>query len=144
MTPWLQDPHSGQRNSFCPRDRPRGPGHWSPALLGRKLPSTLQRPRRGSRGPMTSLPLTGHPRKMKGGENRNQPHTRPPMALSQYWKCEVVEPKGPTVPNCPPSRQRLTRGCSQRQRYSNRAQRGTEAGLKPRDELSYLTPPITS
>ena len=75
-------------------------------------------------------PTYGHPRKMKGGENRNQPQLRPPMALSQDWKCEGGEPEGPAVPSCPPSPQRLTRGSSQRQRNSNRAQTGAEAGLK--------------
>ena len=52
------------------------------------------------------------------------------MALSQDWKCEGGEPEGPAVPSCPPSPQRLTRGSSQRQRNSNRAQTGAEAGLK--------------
>ena len=98
----------------------------------------------GLQGPHDATFTYGHPRKMEGGENRNQPPHCPPMALSQDWMCEVGEPEGPTVPNCPPSLQGLTRGCSQRRRHSNRAGKGTGAGLKtqgkavPSDPAHYV------
>lgn len=129
MTPWLQDPHwvTGFLLSQGPPTRPRALKPCPPRQkTARNPPKAAER----LQGAHDVTPTYGHPRRMKGGENRNQPHIRQPMALSQDWKCEVGESEGPTVPNCPPSRQRLTRGCSQRQHYSNRAQRGTEAGLK--------------
>ena len=80
---------------------------------------------------------------MEGSENRNQPHLCLSKVLSEEWKYEFGEPEGPTAPNCPTSLQGLTGGSSRRRRNSNRARKGTGAGLKTQGRAdSHLAPPI--
>lgn len=137
-------PSLGSENSFCPRSRPPGPGHWIPALLGEKTALNPPRPRRGSRGPMTPLSLTVTLEGWKEVKTETSRTTARPWPFLRTGCVKSGNPRAQlSLIAHLHSRDSPGATASDGATATGRGKRQGR-GWKPRAERSRLTPPATS